>query len=40
MPIGRIEQLWRYPVKSMAGESLASAALIWRCIPGDRGWAK
>ena len=37
--IGTIEQLWRYPVKSMAGERIAAATLTRRGIPGDRGWA-
>jgi MOSC domain-containing protein len=37
--IGTVAQLWRYPVKSMGGELLASASLTWRGIPGDRGWA-
>lgn len=39
MRLGTISQLWRYPVKSMAGERLASARMTWRGIPGDRGWA-
>lgn len=29
-------QLWRYPVKSMAGEPLTSATLTERGVPGDR----
>ena len=37
MPIvGQIEALFRYPVKSMRGESLGSAALGWQGIEGDR----
>ena len=35
----RIEQIWRYPVKSMAGERLESAHLGRRGLAGDRGWA-
>lgn len=35
----KVESLWRYPVKSMAGEPLTSAHLGARGIPGDRGWA-
>lgn len=34
--IGRIEALYRYPVKSMAGERLESAELGWHGIEGDR----
>lgn len=38
--LGRVEQLWRYPVKSMRGERV-SRAIVERTygIPGDRGWA-
>jgi uncharacterized protein YcbX len=36
MQIGHIEALFRYPVKSMAGESLDSATLGWHGIEGDR----
>ncbi len=34
-----VAQLWRYPVKSMAGESLDGASLGTMGIAGDRGWA-
>jgi len=37
--VGRVVEVWRYPVKSMAGESLAGAVLGRLGIPGDRGWA-
>lgn len=37
--IGRISELFRYPVKSMAGESLAEAQLGWHGIEGDRRFA-
>ena len=39
MRVGTVAQLWRYPVKSMGGERLESAAITLRGIPGDRGWA-
>lgn len=38
-PAVRIAQLWRYPVKSMAGEQMPQAAVSERGIPLDRGWA-
>ncbi len=34
--IGKVEALFRYPVKSMAGEQLESAELGWHGIDGDR----
>lgn len=37
--IGRIRQLWRYPVKSMAGELLEQASVDPSGIIGDRKWA-
>jgi uncharacterized protein YcbX len=37
--VGRITELWRYPVKSMAGEQLARATVGAQGILGDRGWA-
>jgi len=36
MELGRISALFRYPVKSMAGESLDVARLGWHGIEGDR----
>ena len=33
---GRIEAIFRYPVKSMRGESLDAASLGWRGLDGDR----
>jgi uncharacterized protein len=37
--IGTIQDLWRYPVKGMAGERLASCALGPHGLRGDRIWA-
>ena len=37
--VGRVSELWRYPVKSMGGESLGEVTIGPRGIPGDRGWA-
>ena len=39
MELGRISALFRYPVKSMAGESLDGATLGWHGIEGDRRFA-
>jgi len=39
MRVGRILEIWRYPVKSMAGERLDEVELDPLGIPGDRGWA-
>jgi uncharacterized protein len=37
--IGTIEQLWRFPVKSMLGERLQSVAATPGGLIGDRAWA-
>ncbi len=37
--VGTVSQLWRYPVKSMAGEQLSTVAIDGNGIAGDRGWA-
>ncbi len=39
MHIGTIKEIWRYPVKSMAGERLESCTIESLGIPADRGWA-
>lgn len=39
MELGRITAIFRYPVKSMAGESLDVARLGWHGIGGDRRFA-
>src|ERR1700733_7000933 len=36
---GIVSGLWRYPVKSMAGEALASTEISWAGLAGDRRWA-
>lgn len=36
MEVGHVEAIFRYPVKSMAGERLAAAQLGWHGIDGDR----
>ncbi len=36
VPIGHVEAIFRYPVKSMAGEQLEAAELGWYGIEGDR----
>lgn len=38
-PVGRVVGLWRYPVKSMAAESLTEADVSWQGLAGDRRWA-
>jgi uncharacterized protein YcbX len=37
--VGHVTALWRYPVKSMAGEALAAADVSWHGFAGDRRWA-
>jgi len=37
--LGRVAALWRYPVKSMLGESLERLSVDGRGVCGDRGWA-
>jgi uncharacterized protein len=39
MIVGRVKQIWRYPVKSMAGERLQHSAIDPGGLPGDRCWA-
>lgn len=39
VPLGVVQRLWRYPVKSMAPEELARAEVSWHGVPGDRRWA-
>ena len=37
--VGRVAALWRYPVKSMAGEALEEVEVSWHGLAGDRRWA-
>jgi uncharacterized protein len=37
--VGRVVALYRYPVKSMAAESLDAADVSWHGLAGDRRWA-
>jgi len=37
--VGRITEIWRYPVSSLGGERLAGASLTAAGIPGDRQFA-
>ena len=39
MIVAHVEQIWRYPVKSLGGETVAQARLLRRGLPGDRCWA-
>ncbi|HEX7316827.1 MAG TPA: MOSC N-terminal beta barrel domain-containing protein [Pyrinomonadaceae bacterium] len=39
MLVGRVKEVWRYPLKSMAGERLDAASVGARGLWGDRGWA-
>ena len=39
MLLGRLKELWRYPVKSLQGERLANAQISVRGIAYDRGYA-
>ena len=39
MRIGGVDEIWRYPVKSMAGERLPGTAVGPQGLTGDRGWA-
>ena len=37
--VGRVREIWRYPVKSIGGEELDRCDVGLRGIHGDRGWA-
>ena len=38
MLVGRLKEIWRYPVKSLGGSTLDLAAVHEKGIAGDRGW--
>ena len=38
-PIGRVEALWRHPVKGMRGERVERSTLRWAGLAGDRRYA-
>lgn len=39
MIVGKVREVWRYPVKSMAGERLGASEVGETGLRGDRGWA-
>jgi uncharacterized protein YcbX len=39
MKLGTLQEIWRYPVKSMGGEAVTSAFLKPRGLAGDRCWS-
>ena len=39
MHVGKVVAVWRYPVKSMAGEAVAQALVDAGGLAGDRHWA-
>lgn len=39
MKLGKLKQIWRYPVKSMGGEPVVSAVIGRNGLAGDRCWA-
>lgn len=39
MIVGKVKEIWRYPVKSMAGHRLDACTVTTSGVLGDRGWA-
>jgi len=39
MIVGKVKEIWRYPVESMAGQRLDACAVTTNGVLGDRGWA-